>query len=129
MPASTALKEQSPFETGVINSLTEARTVLAHHYWEQRAAGLVKRPYMWVSLSEPPVLVVAIEMAKINGDRTLISTRPYQYTLTGGIDEVRELINKPYRSSTPKPKVPQKRQKQILKKPMRQLHAFGGPGQ
>lgn len=129
MPARTNLKKQSPIETGVISSVTEARSVLAHHYREQRAAGLVKRPYMWVSLSEPPILVVVVETAKTNGKSDWISSRPYQYTLTGGLDEVRELIQEPYRSSKPKPKALPEPLKQPLKKPLRQLHAFSGPGQ
>lgn len=125
-----------------INSLDEAREVLAHHTREQRYEGYRKRPSVWFSHIEPGALIIVVVAAYKDGG---IIHRPYQYTMTGGAEEIEEIktlveskcwlrnINprterKRWKDEgalkktmqTPRPR----RRKEAAKGPMKQLHMF-----
>lgn len=71
-----------------INSLVEAREVLAHHTREQRYEGVLKRPYVWFSHIEPGALIIVVTALHQCGG---VIQKPYQYAMTCSAEEIEEI--------------------------------------
>ena len=71
-----------------INSLEEARAVLAHHTREQRYEGILKRPTVRFSHLVPCGLIIVVEAPNKHDE---IIHRPYQYTMTCEAEEIGEI--------------------------------------
>jgi hypothetical protein len=124
-----------------INSLEEAREVLAHHTREQRYEGILKRPNVRFGHFASCRLIIVVEaQCKPYG----IIHRPYEYTMTCGAEEIEEIkslvesrcwlrnINRRTerkrwkdeealeQQAKPRPL----RQKEPLRAPLKQLHVF-----
>ena len=120
-----------------INSLEEAKEVLAHHAREQRYEGILKRPNVRFSHFVPCELIIVVEAPN---EYDGIIHRPYEYTITCEAEETEQIkalfesrcwlrnINKRTERKRWKDEEALEqhplRRKEPLRAPLKQLHMF-----
>ena len=125
-----------------INSLAEAREVLAHHLRQQRYEGMLKKPFVRFSHLVPNGIIIEVESycEVVQG----VMHHPYQYTMTCGaeeIEKIKELVEsgrwarngrkrtdrtrrKDEEARKQKTETLPRRRKEPPKAPLKQLHMF-----